>query len=176
MNTLLLAVDGSDHANKSLLVAAALARQNSGKVIVLYVTEEKSVSKEMRKGLEIEYADEISKRIKLIDFNMPLPDESQYARTMLSHSSNISRIVNSIQGEIILREAVSELHDKGVESIQPIQLEGDPADQIIEASEQYNVDTIIMGCRGVGKLKGIVLGSTSQSVAHRAQCSVVIVK
>jgi len=176
LNTLLVAVDGSEHASKALLVAAALARQSNADVIVLYVTEEKSVTKAMRQGIEIEYADEIASRMKAVDFNRPIPDESQYARTMISHSTNISHIVNSLHGEIILRKAVSELHDKGVKSIKPIQLEGDPADRIIEASEQYKVDTLVMGCRGVGKLTGIVLGSSSQSVAHRAKCSVVIVK
>jgi len=176
MNTILLAVDGSQHANKSLQIAASLALQNDAEVVVLYATEEKSVSEEMRHGIEIEYADQITARMKAIDFNVQLPDESQYARTMVSHGANISRVVNSLHGEIILRKAVSELHDKGVKSIKPIQVEGDPADRIIEASEQHNVDTIVMGCRGVGKLKGIVLGSSSQSVAHRARCSVVIVK
>lgn len=176
MNTILVAVDGSEHADKSLLIAASLALQNDAEVIVLYATEEKSVSKEMQQGIEIEYADEISTRMKSVDFNMPLPDESQYARTMVSHSAKVARIVNSLHGELILRKAVSALHDKGVKSVKPIQVEGDPADRIIESSEQHDVDTIVMGCRGVGKLKGIVLGSSSQSVAHRAKCSVVIVK
>lgn len=176
MNTILLAVDGSEHANKSISIAASLARQSDAHVIVLYATEEKAISKQMRRGIEIEYADEIATRMKAVDFNTPLPDETQYARTMVSHSADISRIVNSLNGELILRKAVSELHDKGVESVKPLQLEGNPADRIVEVSEQDNVDTIVMGCRGVGKLKGIVLGSSSQSVAHRVNCSVVIVK
>jgi nucleotide-binding universal stress UspA family protein len=176
MNTILLAVDGSQHADNSLQIAASLARQNDAEVIVLYVTEDKSVSKQMQQGIEIEYADQIATRMKAVDFSVPLPDESQYARTMVSHSANISRIVNSLHGEIILRKAVSELHEKGIKSIKPIQVEGDPADRIIEASVHHNVDTIVMGCRGVAKLQGIVLGSSSQSVAHRAKCSVVIVK
>ena len=61
MNTILVAVDGSEHADKSLLIAASLALQNDAEVIVLYATEEKSVSKEMQQGIEIEYADEISR-------------------------------------------------------------------------------------------------------------------
>jgi nucleotide-binding universal stress UspA family protein len=176
MNTILLAVDGSEHADKSLLIAVSLACKNDAQVIVLYATEEKSISKEMQHGIEIEYADEISTRMKAMDLNTPSPDEAQYARTMVSHSANISHIINSVQGELVLRKAVSELQDKGVKSIKSIQVEGNPADRIIEASENHNVDTIVMGCRGVGKLKGIVLGSSSQSVAHRAKCSVVIVK
>jgi nucleotide-binding universal stress UspA family protein len=176
MDTLLVAVDGSEHADKSLSLAASLALQHDAEVIALYVIEEKSVSKDMRHGIEIEYADEIAKRMKAVDFNMPSPDKSLYASHMVAHSENIAHVVNSLHGENILKKAVSKLHGRGVKSIKPVLLEGNAVDQIIEASEQHNADTIVMGCRGVGKLKGIVFGSTSQSVAHGAQCSVVIVK
>jgi nucleotide-binding universal stress UspA family protein len=159
-----------------LQIAASLILQNDGQVIVLYATEAKSISKEMQQGIELEYTDQIATRMKAIDFSKRLPDESQYARTMVSHSENVSHIVNSIHGEMILGKAVSELHEKGVKSVKPIQVEGNTADRIIEASEHHKVDTIVMGCRGVGKLQGIVLGSSSQSVAHRAKCSVVIIK
>lgn len=176
MNTILLAVDGSQHADKSLQITVLLALQTNAQVIVLYATDDKSISKEMQHGIELEYADQIETRMKTVYFSTRLPDESQYARTMVSHSRNVSHIVNSIQGEMNLAKAVSELHDKGVKSVKPIQVEDNPADRIIEVSEHHNVDTIVMGCRGVGKLEGIVFGSSSQSVAHRAKCSVVIVK
>jgi nucleotide-binding universal stress UspA family protein len=176
MNTILIAVDGSQHADKSLLIAASLALQNESQVIVLYATEEKAISKEMQLGIELEYADQIATRLRAIDFSIRLPDESQYARTMVSHSKNVSDILNSIHGEMILGKAIDQLHGKGIKSVKAIQVEGNPADCIIETSEHHKVDTIVMGCRGVGKLQGIVLGSTSQSVAHLAKCSVVIVK
>ena len=39
-----------------------------------------------------------------------------------------------------------------------------------------SVDTIIMGRRGMGKLRQLVLGSTSTKVLSHSDCTVVIVK
>lgn len=55
-------------------------------------------------------------------------------------------------------------------------LKGDPAASIVAFSEKGGFDLIVMGSRGRGKLKGMVLGSTSNKVLHQAKCSVLIVK
>jgi nucleotide-binding universal stress UspA family protein len=53
---------------------------------------------------------------------------------------------------------------------------GDAASNIIDYSKKENFDTIIMGRRGMGKLKQLVLGSTSTKVLNHSDCTVVIVK
>ena len=53
---------------------------------------------------------------------------------------------------------------------------GDAALNIIDCSKKENYDTIIMGRRGMGKLKQLVLGSTSTKVLNHSDCTVVIVK
>ncbi|MEO9363452.1 MAG: universal stress protein [Nitrososphaera sp.] len=55
-------------------------------------------------------------------------------------------------------------------------LAGDPAENIVAFSEKGGFDLIAMGSRGRGKLKEMMLGSTSNKVLHRAKCSVLIVK
>jgi nucleotide-binding universal stress UspA family protein len=95
---------------------------------------------------------------------------------MLSHSDSITQVVNTLAGENIIKRALSFLRNAGVANIQSYLIEGDPADVILEAREKHQADTIVMGCRGTGKLKGLLMGSVSQSVAHSADCSVVIVK
>lgn len=55
-------------------------------------------------------------------------------------------------------------------------IEGDPAETIIELAKTHNSDVIIMGSRGLGKLAGLLLGSTSQKVVSHAPCPVLIVK
>ena len=55
-------------------------------------------------------------------------------------------------------------------------LEGDPATAIIEVAETRNSDIIVMGSRGLGRLAGLVLGSTSQKVVAHAHCPVLIVR
>jgi nucleotide-binding universal stress UspA family protein len=53
---------------------------------------------------------------------------------------------------------------------------GDASSNIIEYSKKENFDTIIMGRRGMGKLRELVLGSTSTKVLSHSDCTVVIVK
>lgn len=55
-------------------------------------------------------------------------------------------------------------------------IEGDPAETILEVARSRNSDLIIMGARGLGKLSGLLLGSTSQKVLSLAPCPVLIVR
>jgi len=97
-------------------------------------------------------------------------------RSLLSHSSKITKLVNTVVGENILNRAVSFLHDSEVAKVSSSLATSEAADAIVDAYEKHNASTIVMGCRGTGKVRSFVLGSVSQAVAHRATCSVVIVK
>lgn len=55
-------------------------------------------------------------------------------------------------------------------------LEGPESDAILRVAESQAVDLIVMGTRGLGTLKGMLLGSVSRKVLHLAMCSVMIVK
>ena len=55
-------------------------------------------------------------------------------------------------------------------------IEGDPAETIIELAKTHHSDVIIMGSCGLGKLAGLLLGSTSQKVVSHAPCPVLIVR
>ena len=55
-------------------------------------------------------------------------------------------------------------------------IEGDPAEAIIEVAKTRYSDVIVMGSRGLGRLAGLVLGSTSQKVVSHAPCPVLIVR
>ena len=52
--------------------------------------------------------------------------------------------------------------------------EGDPTEALIAASEQ--ADLLVLGSRGRGPFKGLLLGSVSQGAAASTKCPVVIVK
>lgn len=55
-------------------------------------------------------------------------------------------------------------------------MEGDPASNILGYAEKGSFDMIVMGSRGLGKFRGMVLGSTSRKVLQNAKCPVLIVK
>lgn len=55
-------------------------------------------------------------------------------------------------------------------------IEGDAAEAIIGVAATRACDLIVMGSRGLGRLAGLLLGSTSQKVAAHAPCPVLIVR
>jgi nucleotide-binding universal stress UspA family protein len=51
--------------------------------------------------------------------------------------------------------------------------EGQPAEVLVEAAE--DADLLVVGSRGLGGFRGLLLGSVGQQCAHHARCPVVIV-
>jgi nucleotide-binding universal stress UspA family protein len=51
---------------------------------------------------------------------------------------------------------------------------GHPAREIVEES-QNGYDLIIIGSRGLGEIKGFLMGSVSDRVSHHAKCSVMLI-
>ena len=53
---------------------------------------------------------------------------------------------------------------------------GSPAVVILDYLEDHPMDMVIMGSRGLGVVKGVLLGSVSQYVVEQAKCPVLVVK
>jgi nucleotide-binding universal stress UspA family protein len=69
-----------------------------------------------------------------------------------------------------------QIAEKSDVKIETVIGEGDAASNIVVYARNGGFDTIIMGSRGVGSFKEMVLGSVSNKVLHHAKCSVMIVK
>jgi nucleotide-binding universal stress UspA family protein len=66
-------------------------------------------------------------------------------------------------------------HEEGIAYRIEVAL-GDPAEEIVKLAHQLQVNLIIIGSRGLNRLKEVILGSVSHQVAHEAGCPVMIVK
>jgi len=77
--------------------------------------------------------------------------------------------------QAILQKAVTAVGDIPGE-IHTELIEGDSAEAIIDVAKTRTSDVIVMGSRGLGRLAGLVLGSTSQKVVSHAPCPVLIVR
>ncbi|WP_078551260.1 universal stress protein [Bacillus alkalicellulosilyticus] len=53
---------------------------------------------------------------------------------------------------------------------------GEPGPAIIKYANEYKIDLVVIGSRGLNKLQEMVLGSVSHKVAKRVTCPVMIVK
>lgn len=75
----------------------------------------------------------------------------------------------------ILNQAVREVGEIPCEIHTEI-IEGDAAEAIIDVATTRGSDIIVMGSRGLGRLAGLLLGSTSQKVVAHAPCPVLIIR
>lgn len=60
--------------------------------------------------------------------------------------------------------------------VKTVLLEGEPADSIIKYAQEQGIEHIIMGSRGMGALRGMVLGSVSQKVLLNTGIPLTIIK
>jgi nucleotide-binding universal stress UspA family protein len=60
--------------------------------------------------------------------------------------------------------------------VETILLEGNTVQEIIKAAGEGKFDLIVMGARGISKIREILLGSVSDGVLRNAPCPVLIVK
>ncbi len=54
-------------------------------------------------------------------------------------------------------------------------LEGSEAEAILKAAEKNQADLIVMGTRGFGAVKGLLVGSVSRKVIHLSTCPVMVI-
>ncbi|WP_196593776.1 universal stress protein [Pectinatus sottacetonis] len=78
------------------------------------------------------------------------------------------------QGKKVLEKAKQTIGDvSGTEYILKI---GDPAKMILKYSKECKADLIVMGSRGLGAIKQIIMGSVSQYLVTHADCPVLTVR
>lgn len=69
--------------------------------------------------------------------------------------------------------AAEELRDHPRVPVQRRSLTGGVKQALVEVSE--HADLIVVGCRGLGKLKRLLLGSTTTTLLHHARCPVAVI-
>ena len=53
---------------------------------------------------------------------------------------------------------------------------GHPADALVRAAADPDIDLVVVGARGLGRFTRLLLGSVSERVLHHATCPVLVVK
>lgn len=74
-----------------------------------------------------------------------------------------------------LAEAASALQAAGIDH-QTHAILGNVAEQVSEAVQQFGCDTVVMGTRGLGSFKGMLMGSVATRVIHEVSVPVLLVK
>ena len=144
---ILVAIDGSDLAYKSLDYALDLARKYSAEVTVLTVIQMPANSL-LEQGSAFTPISSQSYRKKLKNYHKEILSEA---------TKNAKKSSPKIHFTTKL-------------------VEGRPADKIVETAKLESFDLIVIGSRGLGGIKESFLGSVSDRVADEAPCPVLIIK
>lgn len=80
-----------------------------------------------------------------------------------------------IEASKVLDKCKQQAEKSGVK-IETVIAEGDAASNITGYAHKEGFDIIVIGSRGLGRFKEMVLGSVSNKVLHHAKCSLLIVK
>ncbi len=149
IRNILVAVDGSDNAIRALNFALDLAEKYAANLTVLNVSESSSIT------------------------TIPQDPTALSSSNMVMFSRDLEKIHQDI-----LRKALA--HAKEVKpnvSVVTKLREGNPAVQIIAEAKESEIDAIVVGHKGVGKVKEFLgLGGISEKVVNTAPCPVVIVR
>lgn len=89
----------------------------------------------------------------------------------------------SVPQDELLREAAEKVGARakaiaaaaGVADVEVHIGHGDPVECVLARATVANADLIVTGRRGLGSVKGLFLGSTSQSISKNASCAVMTV-
>jgi len=80
-----------------------------------------------------------------------------------------------VTGREIMERAKKDYENSGV-SMELKVIWGNPAMEICREAKEGRFDLIIMGSRGLGEIKGYLMGSISNRVVRHASCPVLIVR
>ena len=143
---MLMCSDGSEQALEAAAVAAEIARKFNSQLLLLSVYDPSVIPAA----------------------TVGIPDGSlQTAVSAGCYAEEAQSGVEKATGQV--------LQEAGVTYITRREL-GHPVDRIIRVAQDEQADLIVMGSRGLGGFKRLVLGSVSEGVLHHAPCPVLIVR
>ncbi|MGD9851585.1 MAG: universal stress protein [Nitrospirales bacterium] len=100
----------------------------------------------------------------------------------LDGPSSWDRVISQARGKLLaearhfLDQTKQDMHEQHSLTIKSVVEEGLPGEEILTAAQNYQVDLVILGTRGLSKIKRFLLGSTSEWVMRDAPCSVLLVR
>jgi nucleotide-binding universal stress UspA family protein len=146
---ILVAIDGSEHADHALTHALDFAEKYDAKIELVTIIPPMPATA---------YPSEIVSPITetVVD--------SYYKEMKASHEKIMSEALKKIEKTKPNLKVSTKI------------LEGRPAEKILEIAKEKNSDLIVMGSRGLGGIKEFLLGSVSDRVADEAKCPILIVK
>jgi nucleotide-binding universal stress UspA family protein len=151
INRILVATDASSASNRALDMAIQFAEQHKAELLLVHVIRDMQIPFEIKEIPELESN-------KFEKFN--------------DAREEIMRKI----AENVLKNAREKAEKAGAQKVQIAIGTGDPATSILGFAKRRKMDMIVLGTRGLSKLKSRILGSVSRKVTNNAETSCLIVR
>jgi nucleotide-binding universal stress UspA family protein len=161
VETILVPTDGSEHADKAVAFAADIAVKYGAGIILLHVLSDPGsgrVPDEMRELGRLEHIRITEHDIRQAHIRITEHDIRQAGANELLHNAD------------------TKAREHGATEIEQVIEVGDPTRHILACAEARGADLIVMGSRGLGDLRGLLLGSVSHKIGHLAKCTCITVR
>lgn len=171
---IIVATDGSNGAVRAVALAAEISGKLGRELIVVHVNLHSRPSEEMVRLAEAEHL--VDHFAGMADYS-GLPADASIRKFCDECGDEAERVrVTEAIGAEILQSAKAAAKDAGAMSVRLVQTSGDYADQILDTADAEGADIIVLGRRGLGRFRELLLGSVTQKVLHATDRTVVVVQ
>jgi nucleotide-binding universal stress UspA family protein len=171
--SIVVAFDGSPHATRALLSAAKLAARDNATLGIIHVVEpgHMTIADDVKRMTEVEHIIKPAPKLLHNFENAP----AEMVTSLTQTAAEIQRSAFQL-ADYIVKLAEEDARKAGVENIFTEIVVGNPTEEILAFARSRKADLIVTGRRGFGKLKSLLLGSTSSKLIQHAECSCLTVK
>lgn len=169
-HTVLVATDGSKAASRAVDAAIDISLKYGSRLYIIHVLQHGRAVEELERMAEIEG---LVAGISEPEPPAPTP-EAAAVRTVLLESQHDGRVLSKI-GEMILQRAAQRAREAGLGKVETLSANGDYADGILDAIDETSADLVVMGRRGLGKVRQLLLGSVSNKVVQQSGAAVLLI-
>ncbi len=175
IKTIVVPVDGSDHAKKAAGLAADIAEKYGARLVFIHSLMRNTTAGEIKALSDtIKIPDTLRAELDKLQEDAIEAVASAYDAAPISIPMP-DKILREV-AEVILDDAKATAQVKGVSDVDAKILDGSPTDAIVAAAKGENADMVVMGSRGLSNIGGLLMGSVSHKVSHLCDCTCVTVK
>jgi len=172
---ILVAVDGSDHAQRAIDLASDIAQKYDAELVLVHVIDDRPLSESARRLAEIEFGEKVNPREGMVVD--PVVGARYAALGQLEEQeTHTTTSIKRLLGQRILENAKNQAKEHGARHVATVIEDGDPAHAILKAGEDCEANLIVIGSRGLSDIKSLMLGSVSHKVANQSPVNVITVR
>lgn len=150
----LVPLDGSEDALRALETAIQIAKKFDGRITLAHIYS-----------------------VTVTPVIMPEPTTLTPSGVPVVTPAEVSKMAEAAReiGRRILADGMQKVKSEGVQ-VETTLREGNTVHEIIKLAKEEKFDLIVIGVRGISKLRQLLVGSVSEGVMKQASCPVLVVK